>query len=265
LDLKQTYELREVHDHWEAAYRGNALQDRLNAALLDRVLARMRPPSGALFLDAGCGVGYHTLALARRRFRCVGVDISETVLGQARDHLARSGLGDRVRFQCDSLEQLSFADGTFDAVHCRGVLMHVPRWEAALGQLCRVLRPGGRIVVIESNTAAVEAGLVRLVRRVRSGKSRLVPTRGGLEFWAEKDGQPLVTRIADMGYLLKRLNDFGVRPLARFATEFWDVHRFAAGPCRDLAIQFNRLWFALRLPAGPSIGNAVIGEKVAAP
>ncbi len=71
----------------------------------------------------------------------------------------------------------------------------------------------------------------------------------------------MVTRIADVGYLMARLRALGVRPLGRFATEFWDVHRFAAGFWRDLAIRFNRLWFALRLPAGPSIGNAVIGEK----
>jgi SAM-dependent methyltransferase len=191
-------------------------------------------------------------------YRCVGVDISETILKQAEQNLARSGLAGRVRFQSESLEDLSFADGTFDAVHCRGVLMHVPNWERALGQLCRVLKPGGKVVIFESNTAAVEAGRVR---RVRSARSRVVRTAGGLEFCAEKDGQPMVTRIADMPYLLGRLRAFGVEPVARFATEFWDVYRFAPGLCRDLAIRFNRLWFALRLPTGPSIDNAVVGEK----
>ena len=66
---------------------------------------------------------------------------------------------------------------------------------------------------------------------------------------------------ADAPQILGRA--FGVRPVARFATEFWDVYRFAPGLCRNLAIRFNRLWFALRLPAGPSIGNAIIGEKQA--
>jgi ubiquinone/menaquinone biosynthesis C-methylase UbiE len=261
MNLKQTYERNDIHEGWEAAYRGNPLQDRLNATLMDRVLACLRPAPDALFLDAGCGVGYHSLAIARRGYRCIGVDISQTILKQAEHNLAQAGLGGRVAFRSESLEDLSFADGTFDAVHCRGVLMHVPRWEAALAQLCRVLKPGGKIVLMESNTTAVEAGLVRLLRWVRRGKSRMEQTPGGLEFWAEKDGQPMVTRIADVDYLLERLRANGVRPLKRFATEFWDVYRFAPGFCRDLVIHFNRLWFALRLPSTLSIGNAIIGEK----
>ena len=105
---------------------------------------------------------------------------------------ARAGLSDRVTFRSESLETLPFADGTFDAIHCRGVLMHVPRWETALAQLCRVLKPGGKIVLMESNTRAVETCAVRLLRLVRGGRSRMVRTAGGLEFWAEKDGAPMV-------------------------------------------------------------------------
>ncbi|MCI0463523.1 MAG: class I SAM-dependent methyltransferase [Gemmataceae bacterium] len=260
--LKDTYEQDGIHAGWEAAYRGNPLQDRLNAVVLDRILACVRPPRDALFLDAGCGVGYHTLAIARRGYRCAGIDISESILEQAERNLACAGLACRVSFRSESLEDLSFAEDTFDVIHCRGVLMHIPDWERALAQLCRVLKPGGKIVVLESNTDAVETALVRLVRQVRAPRSRLTRTPGGLEFWAEKDGLPMVTRIADVAYLVERLRVLGVRPLRRLATEFWDVHRFAAGFWRDLAIRFNRLWLALRLPAGPSIGNAVIGEKL---
>src|SRR5262245_41991074 len=117
--LKETYERAAIHDGWEAAYRGNPLQDRLNARVLDRRLACVRPPRDALVLDAGCGVGYHTLALARRGLRCVGIDISDAILAQARQNLGRAGLGDRVSFRSESLESLSFADETFDVVHCR--------------------------------------------------------------------------------------------------------------------------------------------------
>jgi SAM-dependent methyltransferase len=260
--LKDTYEQHGIHAGWEAAYRSNPLQDRLNAVVLDRILACVRPPHDALFLDAGCGVGYHSLAIAGRGYRCVGIDLSESILAQAESNLARAGLAGRVSFRCEGLEGLSFTDDTFDVIHCRGVLMHIPDWERALAQLCRVLKPGGKIVVLESNTDAVETALVKLVRQVRAPRSRLTRTPGGLEFWAEKDGLPVVTRIADMGYLVGRLRALGVQPVRRLATEFWDVHRFAAGFWRDLAIRFNRLWLALRLPAGPSIGNAVIGEKL---
>src|SRR4051794_20947092 len=123
MKLKETYELREIHEGWESVYRGNTLQDRFNARILDRALACARPAEGAMFLDAGCGVGYHSLAIARRGFRCVGVDISANVLRDAAENLRRAGLEGRVSFQCESLEDLPFPDQYFDVVHCRGVLM----------------------------------------------------------------------------------------------------------------------------------------------
>lgn len=259
--LKETYERPHIHESWESVYRGNPLQDRLNARLLDRILKQVQPAPDARFLDAGCGVGYHTLAIARRGYRCVGVDISETILRQAEDNALRAGLQERVSFRADNLEDLSFTDGSFDVVHCRGVLMHVPEWESALGQLCRVLKPGGKIVILESNTSSLETRVVCLLRWLRQGRSRMVTTPGGLEFWAEQDGQPVVTRIARVRYLQEQLRAHGVEPTSRFATEFWDINRFAPGLRRNLAIRFNRLWFALHLPSVLSMGNALVGRK----
>lgn len=262
MSLQATYETRAVHDDWEAVYRGNPLQDRLNARILDRVFAALRPPPGALFLDAGCGVGHHSVALAKRGYRCTGIDISETILGTARANLARSDLADRVSFRQEHLERLSFPDAAFDMVHCRGVLMHIPQWEAALRELCRVLKPGGGIVLMEANRTSMETVLVRLLRRLgRRTKSRLVDDPGGLEFWSEVDGHPFLVRMADLDHLANRLQAMGVRVERRFATEFWDIYRFPTGLVRNTAIRWNDFWFRLRLPAYWSVGNALIGRK----
>jgi SAM-dependent methyltransferase len=206
-------------------------------------------------------VGYHTLAFAREGFRCTGVDISEGILQEAERNAARAGLADRVSFRSQKLECLDFEDGEFDVVHCRGVLMHIPKWENALAELCRVLKPGGNIVLMESNTTAVEARLVRLARRLRRPRSRLVETPAGPEFWSDQDGQPFVVRIADVDYLARRLKHFGVRATHRFGTEFWDIYRFPSGVVRNTAIRFNHLWFALGLPSSLSMGTGIIGQK----
>ncbi len=64
--------------------------------------------------------------------------------------------------------------------------MHVPDWERALSELCRVLKPHGKLVLIEANRSSIEARLVGLVRAVSRRKSELVRTPGGLEFWSNQ-------------------------------------------------------------------------------
>jgi SAM-dependent methyltransferase len=259
--LKETYARPEVHDNWESVYRNNPRLDRFNAALWERIAAELPPPGQSRALDAGCGAGYHTLALARRGYSCVGVDLSPHVLEQATANATAAGLSQRATFACQPLEDLDFADGSFDVVHCRGVLMHVPDWQAALRQLCRVLAPGGRLVVIEGCSTSLEACLVLALRRFRRVRSVVRDVPGGLEFWSQKGDAPIVTRIARVPALLREMARCGVHPVRRFGTEFWDVNRFPAGVARDLAIEFNRLAFALRVPASSSMGNAVIASK----
>ncbi len=262
MDLKQTYENPIIHEMWRSAYRTNPLQARFNERILDRVLDLMTPAPECLFLDAGCGTGDHSLRIARRGYRCVGVDMSQHVLDQARLNSAKMGFQGRVSFACQKLQQLGFDDGTFDCVHCRGVLMHIPSWEDALRELCRVLKPGGTLAILETNHMAVESRMIRILRPLRKNKSRLVSTPGGAEFWAEMDGHPFVVRATNIRRLQDLLASWGVRTVGRIATEFWDIGRFPEGIVRNGAIRFNRCWFALHLPAALSAGNALVVEKV---
>ncbi|MCS7046543.1 MAG: class I SAM-dependent methyltransferase [Gemmataceae bacterium] len=260
--LRETYTRRDIHESWESVYRGNPVLDRFNMALHQRIARYFPPPAPAVrLLDAGCGVGYHTLAFARRGYQCVGIDISPTILDQAQSHCERTGMTERVTFACQPLEDLSFPDASFDIVHCRGVLMHVPEWERALRQLCRVLKPGGCIVIMENCTTALETWLARLVRSLRGARSTVRYTPAGVEFWTQKEGVPMLTRIARIDALVRCMAECKVKLVTRFAGEFWDPNRFPAGGCRNAAIQFNRLALLCRFPAWLSMGNVLIGRK----
>jgi ubiquinone/menaquinone biosynthesis C-methylase UbiE len=262
MELKTTYADRAIHEKWESVYRFSRFQNDLNDRIMDRIMRLLQPAPGSLFLDAGCGTGDHSARIGRHGLRCIGVDISETILQDARQRVAKRGLDERVSFRAEKLEQLNFPDGSFDFIHCRGVLMHIPDWERALGELCRVLKPGGKLVVIESNLSSIEARLVRMVRRVSQRKSRLVETPGGWEFWSERDGNPFVARIANIDYLLELLELMNVKIGRRFSTEFWDINRFPRGLVRNGVVAFNRFWFSLGLPAFLSVGNAIVAEKL---
>jgi ubiquinone/menaquinone biosynthesis C-methylase UbiE len=109
-------------------------------------------PAGTLVLEAGCGTGCQTRFLAannpKSAFTCV--DISANSLGLARAAARERGFTN-VCFQQASLFKLPFADGLFDVVFVCFVLEHLSDPAGAMGELMRVLKPGGQITVIEGD------------------------------------------------------------------------------------------------------------------
>lgn len=104
-------------------------------------------PTGGLALDVGSGPGNVTAALARAAGPgglALGVDISEPMLARA----VRAEAGPQVGFLRADAQRLPFRDEVFDAVVSVAMLQLIPEPTAALTQMVRVLRPGGRIAVM---------------------------------------------------------------------------------------------------------------------
>src|SRR5262244_1119228 len=95
-------------------------------------------------LDAGCGEGYNTRLLARAGARMTGVDISERMIALAEDEERAAPLG--IRYVCTPYTRLEmFPAGSFDAVASFMALMDGPAFDQAMGEIFRVLRPGGML------------------------------------------------------------------------------------------------------------------------
>lgn len=99
-------------------------------------------------LDVGCGTGFLSFELAARGHRVTGIDFAAAMLDEARRKTSLSNVP--VRFEQGDAEHLPFADRSFDLVVCRHVLWTLPHPEAAVAEWVRVLRPGGRLVVLDS-------------------------------------------------------------------------------------------------------------------
>lgn len=78
-----------------------------------------------------------------------GIDISESMLDLGRKKVEKEQLGDKIRLQTGDSETINFADNTFDAVMVAFGVRNFENLEKGLGEMWRVLRPGGQLVVLE--------------------------------------------------------------------------------------------------------------------
>ncbi|NOK57890.1 MAG: hypothetical protein GFH27_549287n194 [Chloroflexi bacterium AL-W] len=100
-------------------------------------------------LDAGCGTGTTTLLFANQGCMLVGVDQDETALQNANKLLEQTSHVGQVVFQRGNVNQLPFEDDTFDMVWTSYVLHHIADKLHVVGELKRVLKPGGRLAIRE--------------------------------------------------------------------------------------------------------------------
>lgn len=121
------------------------------------VLRELEPePIGAL-LDVGTGAGHLLGLLAAQATRAVGVDISSDVLRLARAKVHGAGFS-HCELQHGDMYELPFSAPVFDTATADRVLAQAQRPVAALTEIARTLKPGGRLVVIEDFDALSAAG-----------------------------------------------------------------------------------------------------------
>lgn len=116
---------------------------------LSRMVALAEPQAQWLALDVAPGGGHSAIAIARHAKRVIAVDITFGILQAARAHATGQGLGNLAWVQGDG-GTLPLPDKTFDLVTCRVALHHFPDQAGAIGDWARVLKPGGRLVLVDN-------------------------------------------------------------------------------------------------------------------
>jgi ubiquinone/menaquinone biosynthesis C-methylase UbiE len=117
----------------------------------ERLRSVLSPSSGERVLEVGPGTGYYSLPVARwlePGGRLDVLDIQQEMLDHTLRRAAEEGISNIVGERADARE-MPYADGTFDAAYLVTVLGEIPDQSAALRELRRVVKPGGRIVVGE--------------------------------------------------------------------------------------------------------------------
>jgi SAM-dependent methyltransferase len=142
---------------------------------------------GLKVLEIGCGIGTDGAQFARAGADYTGIDLTEAAISLARRRFALSGLkGD---FRVSDAEKLDFPNDSFDLVYSHGVLHHTPGIESAVSEIHRVLKPGGRAVVMLYHRGSYNYRVgIRVLRRAGAG---LLKSEGGIRIVHRLTGEPI--------------------------------------------------------------------------
>ncbi len=136
-------------ENWSAGYDSSVLQKLLFGPSHSRIAAELPVAEPVQLLDVGCGTGrFMELVLVEGRAAKVwGLDISKSMLTHGKQRLRRYN-GSAHIVQGDA-ERLPFPSDYFDVVTCSNCFHHFPDQQQAVCEMFRVLRDGGRVMLID--------------------------------------------------------------------------------------------------------------------
>jgi len=179
---------------------------------------------GLRVLEIGCGLGTDGVRFAKAGADYTGVDLTDAAIELARKRFELSGL--RGELRVSDAENLDFADESFDLVYSHGVLHHTPDIARAVSEIHRVLKPGGRAIVMLYHRDSYNYRVgIRILRRAGA---RLLKSESGLKLVHLMTGEPIdslreharIVKASTNGYLssdefLSQSTDGAGNPLAR--------------------------------------------------
>src|SRR5688572_4114176 len=204
----------------------------------------LRPRRGMRVLDLACGLGRVSAPLALTGTTVIGVDNAFAMALQAKQKTEKAAKSDRRRARAGFAQAFSgtlpFADGTFDAVLCLGLLEHLPAWlqERTLKESTRVLKKGGALYLVLNNNRSL------LLRAGRDNSYRQARQLDNGYYCGLVDRVTLVARLARGGARVEELGSNGHYAVLRHAlhgrtmkpAEAKEAERaFVAATDRDLA------------------------------
>lgn len=147
--------------------------------LRDWALAALAPTAGEVAVDVGCGTGTETCRLAElvaETGRAIGVEPHEALRLVATERATSAA--SRAEFVDGDALALPFGDGTVDVLRCERVWQHLADPQAAAQEVARVLAPGGRAVIIDTDwgTQVIEPAEADVLNRYRNHVLELTPS-----------------------------------------------------------------------------------------
>lgn len=147
----------EIADYWNSrggvydTQPGHGLKSKEEKEEWLKFLKNVMPEGCKRVLDVGAGTGFLTLLLAELGYSVKSIDLSEGMQADAKRKAIESNLTDRIEFDIADAEKTGEDDESFDAVVNRHLLWTLPHPKEAVDEWLRVVRPGGKVIVIDGD------------------------------------------------------------------------------------------------------------------
>jgi len=176
-------------------------------ALTERLTRALSVGPGDVVLDVGSGLGTSALVIARAAgCAVIGADLSAANVERATARAAEAGLASRIRFLVGDAEALPLSDASVDGVVSECSLCLVPDKRAAVQEIARVVRPGGRVAI--SDVTATSAALPPELRTLSAWTACLADARPLTELAALlEEGGLVVEQLEEHDEFLRALVD----------------------------------------------------------
>ena len=192
-----------VAGDWERI-RKSYFDDRVTSLAIEKLL----PPTLTV-ADIGCGTGSLTFELARFARKAIGVDLSNEMLRHARA-VAKDRAIRNVEFRQGDIFKLPVEPQSVDAAFCVMVLHFLPEPERAIAGLCRIVRQGGSVILVDLVQHEQEWMREQMAHRW------LGFDRGSIESWFRKAGVPSIDYDLTGSFAGEKLARNGNRPVEIF-------------------------------------------------
>jgi SAM-dependent methyltransferase len=259
--MSAVFENLETYRSWDRLFYSPA-GERFFDHAVPFMLNQLGAKPGDTVLDAGCGIGVHSLRAARMGLKVHAIDFSSAALAEASRRAQAAGLSGSIRFEEADLTRLALPDASYSRVFSWGVLIHIPEVDKALDSLARILEPGGRLALYLNQKDAIEYRTERMLRglfgkklenfrRLQFGYGHLYRGHGD-EIWIwQLDANAIIDHLAARGvHLVKRL------PGA-----FTELFVRLPEPGASMVHHFNRACFKLGALPSLALSNLMIFEK----
>jgi SAM-dependent methyltransferase len=223
---------------------GNGPYERITNTIRDihaLVIERADPKPGERVLDAATGTGAVAILAARKGADVVGMDLAPVLIDTARQRAAEEGVSIECEV-CDA-EAMHYPDASFDVVTSTCGVMFAPDHDAVAGELARVTKPGGRIVLA---CWTPDGGLAQMFGMMRPFLPP--PPEGAGSPFAWGDEEHVRGLLGDAFDLAFETHDSILR--TKDGEEYWELFSTSYGPTKTAADsldeerreEFHRTW-----------------------